>query len=80
MKRGDLLEGEGRAQEEGVEDELKAGLALNEVQEEGLNFGLRDSPGRAGTGHPRALPSERGIICTTFLNFYEKTCLEILLK
>ncbi len=56
MKRGDFLEGEGRAQEEGVEDELEAGFALSEVQEEGLNFGPRDSPGRAGTVHPRALP------------------------
>ncbi len=74
MKRGPFLEGEGRAHEERVEDELKAGLALDEVQEEGLNFGPRDSPGRARTVHPRAL------ICTTFLNFNEKTCLETLLK
>jgi hypothetical protein len=44
LKRRGFLEGEGRAQEEGVEDELEAGLAVNEVQEEGLNFGLRDSP------------------------------------
>jgi hypothetical protein len=75
LKRGDLLEGEGRAQEEGVEDELEAGLAVNEVQEEGLNFGPRDSPGRTGTAHPRALPSKKGNYLYNFLNLRGTTCL-----
>ncbi len=81
MKRGRFLEGDGRAQQEGVEDELEAGLAVNEVQEEGLNFGPRDSPGRAGTAHPRALPSKKGkLFVQLLLNFNDKKYLETLLK
>jgi len=49
---GGILEGgPRRVHEEGPEDELEAAGDVLQVQEEGLNFGLRQSPGRTRAVH-----------------------------